>query len=252
MLSFKKGSDIANVYRKDKKKKPKKIKTIKIFDDNFTEEDPLREWKIEDNKNDFIMPTPRKISERLYISAPSGSGKSTFIGLYLNELRKKYKDRPIYLFSRIEEDEPLDKYDPIRIPLEREYFDEEPLSPEEFRGSIIIFDDIDTLKDKPLLKYIQSFRDDLLECGRHFDITTISTTHQITNYLSTRTLLNEAQAVVLFPKCSGQYQLKGFLERYMGFDKEQIEKVRKLPSRWIFMYKEFPMYIVYEKGVLVV
>jgi hypothetical protein len=82
--------------------------------------------------------------------------------------------------------------------------------------------------DKQLLKYIQHFRDDLLECGRHYNITTISTTHIISNYNSTRTLLNEATSMILFPKCSGQYQLNKFLERYMGYDKAQIERNKKI------------------------
>ena len=259
MLSFKKGKEIAIVYKKEKgKRKPIPFKKIKITNDDFYNENNEEEnednkhFKVKDIKNHFIMPLPRKESERIYISAPSGSGKSTFIGLYLKEIRKMYKDRPIYLFSRIEDDEPLDAYDPIRIPLSREYFDEEPLNPVEFSKGVIIFDDIDTLMDKQLLKYIQGFRDDLLECGRHYDITTISTTHIISNYKSTRTLLNEANAMILFPKCSGQYQFNKFLERYMGYDKDQIERVKKLPSRWIYLYKNYPQYIVYEKGVIIV
>ena len=253
MLSLTKGNKIATIYQKNGNKKPIVKKEIKIVDDNFNEsENKNLDIKIENgNNNDYVFPSPRKLSERIYISAPSGSGKSYFTALYLAELRKQkgQRKREIYIFSRVDEDKPLDKYEPIRIPLDRETFDSDPLQPEDFRGGIVVFDDIDTLMDKALLKYLQDFRDDLLECGRHYDITTISTTHNITNFKETRKLLNEANAIVIFPRSGGTYQLKGFLERYMGYSKEQIEIVRNLPSRWVYLWKEYPQYIVYEKGV---
>ena len=250
MLSFKKGKDIAMIKGG---KYDKKI--LKIYDDNFQtdNENRLQEFIIPKGDKGVIFPLPRQKSERLYISAPSGAGKSTFVGKYLKLLLKgKNKDRPFFLFSRVEEDKPLDKYDPIRIPLTRGEFNTEPLDPLEFEDSIIVFDDIDTLADKGLLKYIQDFRDDLLECGRHYGITTISTTHQILNFNSTRTLLNEAQAVVIFPRCCGNYQMKNFLERYMGFDKDEIDYVKKLPTRWLYLYKEYPLYMIWNKGVKVI
>lgn len=252
MLSTTKGDDIAKLYKKDGKKKPKVQRTIKIYDDNFTEEptEENQEMKIT-NKDEFFFPVPRKHSERIYVSAPSGSGKSTWIGNYLTEIRKAKggKKREIFLFSRVEEDKPLDKHNPVRIPLERSTFDTDPLQPEDFENSVVIFDDIDTLMDKPLLKYLQEFRDDLLECGRHYGITTISTTHQILNFRETRKLLNEANAVVIFPRSNGAYQIRIFLEKYMGFEKDQIEMVKRLPSRWVYLWKEFPQYLIYEKGI---
>ena len=111
-----------------------------------------------DDENKRCFPLPQKKSERIYVPAPSGSGKSTFIGMYLTELRKKYKKRPIYIFSRVEEDAPLDKFkNTFRIPLNRKTFEEEPLEIENFKNGILIFDDIDTILDKPLVKYIRNF-----------------------------------------------------------------------------------------------
>lgn len=255
-IDFKKGKPIAQLYKKQfnkkgKEKKAKPLKTINLFDDDFKNDNPEKVFEISKKNDDFIFPIPQKRSERLYISAPSGAGKSTFIGLYLDEIKKKFKNRHIFVFSRVEEDEPIDRHDPVRIPLDRETFDENPLVPEDFEDSILIFDDIDTIMDKPLLKYLQNFRDDLLECGRHYNITTISTTHQILNFHETRKLLNEANGIVIFPKATGNYQLKGFLERYMGMDKDEIQEVRKLPSRWVYFNKEYPMYMIHQKGVVI-
>ena len=87
--------------------------------------------------------------------------------------------------------------------------------------------------------------------GRHYNITCISTSHIITNYVATRTLINEAQSVVIFPKGGSFGQIRGFLERYMGFDKQLIEQIRLLPTRWVFIHKEYPQYIIYEKGAII-
>tara|TARA_R110000772_G_scaffold268733_1_gene398376 strand:+ start:1085 stop:2065 length:981 start_codon:yes stop_codon:yes gene_type:complete len=198
------------------------------------------------------FPIPQKKSERIYVPAPSGSGKSTFIGMYLSQLREKYPKRPIFIFSRVEEDAPLDGFkNTFRIPLDRKTFEKEPLEIEKFKDGILIFDDIDTILDKPLVKYIRNFRDDVLETGRHYDITIISTSHIITNFLATRTLINEANAIVLFPKGSSFYAVSNFLERYMGYSKKQIRQVENLETRWLWIWKEYPKYAIYERGVFI-
>ena len=196
-----------------------------------------------------LFPIPQKYSERLYVPAPSGSGKSTWIGEYLKQLRIKYPDRRIYIFSRVEEDKPLDRFKNLeRVDLESMMKEQKKV--EDYKNGILIFDDIDTILDKNLVRYIRKFRDDVLECGRHYKITCISTSHLIMNFHATRTLINEANAVVIFPKGGSFGQIKSFLDRYLGFEKELIEKIRNLPTRWVYIHKEYPQYIVYEKGVL--
>ena len=201
-----------------------------------------------------LFPIPQKFSERIYVPAPSGSGKSTFIGEYLGYLRemKKGDKRTIYIFSRVGKDKPLDKYkNVVRIPLEEDYFKIHPLNIDDFKNSIIVFDDIDTLMNKMVVKYVRGFRDDILETGRHFDITVISTSHLIANFLTTRTLINEANAIVLFPRGSSFSAVANFLERYMGFSKKQIRYVKSLPTRWIWFWKEYPKYAIHEKGAFI-
>ena len=198
------------------------------------------------------FPIPINVDFPLPLGAPSGSGKSTFIGMYLSQLREKYPKRPIYIFSRVEEDAPLDSFkNTFRIPLDRKTFEKEPLEIEKFKDGILIFDDIDTILDKPLVKYIRNFRDDVLETGRHYDITIISTSHIITNFLATRTLINEANAIVLFPKGSSFYAVSNFLERYMGYSRKQIRQVENLETRWLWIWKEYPKYAIYERGVFI-
>lgn len=206
------------------------------------------------DKSTKLFPLPQKFSERIYVPAPSGSGKSTFIGEYLGYLRDmpKGKKRTIYIFSRVLEDKPLDKHkNVVRVPLEEEYFKSHPLNIDDFKNSIIVFDDIDTLMNKNVVKYVRQFRDDVLETGRHFDITIISTSHLIANFLATRTLINEANAIVLFPRGSSFSAVANFLDRYMGFSRKQINYVKSLPTRWIWFWKEYPKYAIHEKGAFI-
>jgi Cdc6-like AAA superfamily ATPase len=64
------------------------------------------------------IPDTTKEREILYITGPSGSGKSTYTRKFLEQYKKKHKDRPIYLFSSLPEDESLDKIKPKRVKLD--------------------------------------------------------------------------------------------------------------------------------------
>ena len=219
------------------------IKIQKVIEDKLKTEIDFTD------KTTKVFPLPQKYSERLYVPAPSGSGKSTWVGMYLKMLRIQYPKRRIVIFSRVDEDKPLDRFSNLeRIDLDD--FVKGVPQVEEFKNEILIFDDIDTILDRAIVKVLRQFRDDVLEVGRHFKITCISTSHIITNFMATRTLINEANAVVVFPKGGSFGQIRGFLDRYMGFDKELIESIRQMPTRWLYIHKEYPQYIIHEKGAI--
>lgn len=197
------------------------------------------------------FPIPQKFSERLYVSGPSGAGKSTFIAEYVKRLQEKNKKRKVYIFSRVDQDPPLDKLKNVtRVPLEMGFWSWVTLRPEDFEKNILIFDDIDTLLDKALLKKVRGFRDDCLEVGRHMEITVICATHLITNYSATRTVVNESQGVCLFPRGSSMAAVAKFLETYIGMSREKIREIGELPTRWIFIWKEYPRFLVHQHGVM--
>ena len=78
----------------------------------------MKEFKRLQISNDSkfqIVPDLTKERQILYITGASGSGKSTFTRKYIEELKKKKKDTPIYLFSALKEDESLDSIKPQRI-----------------------------------------------------------------------------------------------------------------------------------------
>jgi hypothetical protein len=190
--------------------------------------------------------------EDMYIAGPAGSGKSTYTGNYVGLYKKMYKGNPVWVFSRLNKDKALDKYKVNRIILDEGLL-EEPMEAKDLtkgKGALVIFDDIDTIPDKDINKEVHRLRDDLLETGRHDKIFVISTGHQLMDYKKTRTLLNEASAVTFFPYSGSKYHIKRFLKVYCGLDNKTIDKIISLPSRWVTIYKRYPMYVLHEKGCL--
>jgi len=185
-----------------------------------------------------------------FICGPSGSGKSTYVAKWVIEYISMNPNNEVYLFSRKSSDDTLDLIpNLVRILLDESYEDDEEDPLDKYEDSCIIFDDIDTLKDNTLREKIRKLRDDLLETGRCKNITVLSTSHLITNWKVTRANLNEASFITLFPNQGGSQQIKMFLKNYQGLNKEQIDRIVKLPSRWVTIYRRAPQYIIYECGI---
>ena len=159
-----------------------------------------------------------------------------------------FPDDEIYLFSTIAHDRVLDKYDPIRIPIDIDLIND-PLDPADMANSVVIFDDVDTIQKPKLRQAVSNFRDWLLECGRHHNIRLLMTSHQLMNYKSTRLILTEATSVTFFTRAGSTYHVKRFLKQYCGLEKGQIKKILNLPTRSVTIYKSYPNYVLYDKGV---
>lgn len=201
------------------------------------------------NDGDMIqVPNTNLERECLYIAGPSGSGKSTYLNKYVKQYKKRYPDNEVYIFSRVADDKTLRDNKFIKhIPIDEDLLDD-PIDNSELEDSIAIFDDIDTIREKPLRDAISDLRNDLLETGRHHKVTLLCTSHLLMDHNKTRTLLNEATSVTFFPNSGQAYHVKRFLKEYCGLDKAQIDRILQLPSRWVTIGKTAPMYILYDKG----
>jgi len=200
-------------------------------------------------KKGKIQPLPRKnICEKLYVAGVSGSGKSTYTGKWLKEFKKIFKDSDLILFSSVVEDEALDKFEPVRVDIDESLLTD-PLSIQDLHNSCVVFDDTNTIRQTPLRKAVEAVQAEVIEIGRHYDTRCIVTSHILQNYKQTRQILNESTSVTFFPKASGTIHIKNFLFNYAGLEKDQINRVLKLPSRWVTLYRTYPSYIVWEKGL---
>ena len=245
--------DIFDDFSIDKKIKSSDIKIIeqeltKLY--NQTNDKFL--IKLQDSK-EYVVPLPCTIddnADHIYIAGQTGSGKSTWIANYVKELKKLYPKMDIFLFSTFDEDKALDLLKPTRITINEEIVDS-PISKEELKNSVVIFDDIDTIQPKKLANAIRRLRDDLLQNGRKLNIRVISTSHQVMNYRLTRDLIAFTQKVVLFPQCTTYNQLSRFLTVYIGLDKKEIKFIKDLNTRWIMIYKNHPSYMLWSSGAVI-
>ena len=213
--------------------------------DNLIQE--FRQLKIANDSKFLHIPDTTKEREILYITGPSGSGKSTYTRKYLEQYKKKYKSRPIYLFSSLPSDESLDKVGPKRIML-NEAIHADPIEVKELSESICIFDDIDVISDKKIREAVYDILNQVLEIGRHYKIHCVVTNHLPTNGKDTRRILNEAHTVTYFPHSAGG-KIKYMLEEYVGLDRKQIAYMKKQNSRWCTIFKNYPQCYVVEHEI---
>ena len=142
----------------------------------------------------------------------------------MNNALKFYKNQPLFFFSPVEEDASLEGLPLVRADMEAVQ-DLADLTLDDLKDSFVIFDDCETIANKTLLKVLNNLRDIILERGRHTDTKLVITSHLISNYKDTRRVLNEATAIVLYPKSAGKTNIRRYLTNYMGFSKDQIEKI---------------------------
>jgi len=197
-----------------------------------------------------IVPYPNgDTREVLYVAGASGSGKSTYTAKYIEQYKKVFPKNKVYVFSRLEEDPAFDNLKLVRIKLNEELL-VDPIKTDELSNSLVIFDDIATIPNEDIKNTIMKLRDDILETGRHNNIYVVNTEHLMMNYKYTRTLLNESSHVTFFNGAS-KYHIVRFLKTYCGLDKKQIERILKLPSRWVTICRNYPQYILYSSGVYI-
>jgi len=219
---------------------------------NKSKEISKKEFKLYDNG--IIQPLPRfDKTTRVYICGQTECGKTWFLTQYLKQLVKVEKTKKIYIFSDVEHDPEIDdNLDVIRFKLDDELLEKSEIPVEKFKNSVCVFDDIDSIQNKKLYQYIQNLRDAILRRGRHENITCIVTSHLCTNFKDSRIVLNEANSIVIFPRAGSSHGIKYMLQKYCGFSTKQINKIIELPSRWVYISKTYPQYIIYEKGVYIV
>jgi hypothetical protein len=230
----------------------KKNKTLSIEQDKSNVEDYIKELKLTKPK-EKIQHIPNKKSERqiLYITGASGSGKSYYTKHYCDQYKKMFPKNDIYLISSINEDSSIDKVKGMkRIKLSNELLTTD-LQANDFKDSMVIFDDTDCLTNKIMRQKVNGILNMLLETGRHTNTSVIYTSHLATAGLDTKRILNEAHSITIFPHSLGGRSLKYLLENYFGLDRHQIKKIKTLPSRWVTLIKSFPMVVLSEKEAYV-
>jgi len=192
----------------------------------------------------FDMSVERQV---FMITGMSGSGKSTYTSHLVKSYHKQYPKNRIILFSNKDSDPVFDKLKYLKRVIIDEDLIEDPITLHELKKTLVIFDDIEGNPSKKINIELDRLRDLILQQGRSYKCSFVYISHLANNYKQTRTILNEANAITVFPAMTTRYALKYLLEKYFGFDKRDIDKLVRLPSRWITIYKA-PTMVLYAKG----
>jgi hypothetical protein len=212
----------------------------------------IKDLKLTAKEQNFQQ-IPNITTERqiLYITGASGSGKSYFAKKFIDQYKQIYPKREIYLFSSLTDDSSIDKIKNLRrIKLTAEFLHDD-IEAKDFKDSLVIFDDTDCIVDKKMKIKINGILNMILETGRHFNISCIYTSHVACAGNDTKRILNEAHSITIFPHGLGGRSMKYLLENYLGLDKDQVKRIKKLGSRWVSILKTFPMIVLSEKEAFV-
>lgn len=207
------------------------------------------------DKDEKFEPTPNIKKERdvLYIFGQSGSGKSFYVQMYAKNYKVMYPKNPIYVFSTLADDkEGLDKIKGIkRIKLDAEFINDAIIPTADFSNSLVIFDDVDNISDKKTKAVVWTYLNNMLQTGRHFNISVALTFHVSAGGNQTKMILNEATSLTFFPTTIGGRNLKYICDSYLGMEKEQIKKMKKIETRWLTIHKTYPKVILSEKTAFI-
>lgn len=197
-----------------------------------------------------LLPEVNTDRNLTYLSGSEGSGKSYFISMLLKEMKKnkKFKDKPIFLFSEKNKDEQLDKYNISRINIGDNLI-EDPLTHDDFADCIVIFDDIDAISDKTIKKAVHDLAKKLIHIGRDLHIDVFITNHNATDGLDTKHIIASAHNVVYFPFGNTERSIKYLAGTYCGLSDQQIKNIKKSGTRWCVIHKHYPNWVLTEKSL---
>ena len=245
------GTSIAIIKPEEEDRGPKKrhIPIISVSERSGAR-NPFNRLTLNEGDGKFqLIPNPEQERQILYVTGASGSGKSYFTRMYCQEFQRIFPKRPIILISSVSDDSSIDAIRGLkRIALTPEFL-EETFEINDFKDTLVIFDDVDCLTDKKMKVKVNGLLNLILETGRHTNTYCIYTSHLPTAGNDTKRILNECHSITFFPKSLGGRSLKYLLENYLGLDKYQIKKVKKLRSRWVSVLKTYPQVIVSEREI---
>lgn len=188
-----------------------------------------------------FIPYPMLQRERdtYYTVGSSGSGKSYFTKQYAQNYNKVYPSRPVYLFSKVKDDNSLEGIDNLKqVKLEKFT---SPVTGAAFyqnmgKDCLVIYDDVDTVGKKEVKASLTQLKSDILEMGRHQNCSFISIAHLGSRGLETRRDLSESQCIVVFPMSLNGSNAR-MLTSYAGLTTKDVKVIKKkIKSRWVLLH----------------
>ena len=224
------------------------------IDSDYNKQEPTKKISLDANTDDKFQIVPNINTERevIFISGSSGSGKSFFIKQYIKEYKRVHPKNKIWLISVLDDNE-FSKYGCKKIDVIKlvQVMPEIKDLMKDLANSLIIFDDSDSFKDKSIKGFVWGLLDNIAQTGRHFNISMCVSSHVLSNYSQTKLILLESHRVVVFMN-NYNLKMKMFLETYCNLDKNVINKLKNVKSRWICINKSYPISWISEKQMEIV
>jgi len=212
----------------------------------------------------------------VYVTGPQGSGKSFWTAMYARNWKEQNPRPPkpadmsdedyawwspgqVFLFSQVEVDESLDSVGICRVVIDDGLI-KNPFKPSDLHHCLVIFDDIDSIRDPKLRKVVQELCDHQLEDGRKRFVHVVRTSHKCRNWGSSRSPLQESDWVVFFLNKGAPRNIRNYLKEYLSWGDDVISSVvgnqqkgiPPLPSRWVAVSIHAPFIYCSEQKLKVV
>ena len=155
----------------------------------------------------------------------------------------------MYCISLVEDDKSFADIPYIQRLTVNETWKQKPLEVKDFEENCcIIFDDTDTIRDKDIKKNIDNLKNQVLETGRHANVTALITSHLACKGNETKALLNESHIITIYLQSGSNYNY--LLNKYLGLDSKQINKLKTMKSRFVSIVRGYPMIIYTEHEIM--
>jgi hypothetical protein len=195
-------------------------------------------------------------TSRMYTSGDSGAGKTFLAAQYAKEYLEEDPTRRVFLISGKNYDPSIDPILPdlIRVRLDRNFIKNvnKGDSFDQYRNSLVIFDDFYEMTDKTLVKAIELLKTWLLKLGRQYDTNIISIQHKGLNGKQSSTELSECNYIIVFPKTNPR-ETEEILKKYLLFKGQTLNRILdeegKL-QRWMCIKK--PNIIITENYIKII
>ncbi len=205
-----------------------------------------------------ILPEKRENQrDVIFIVGASGSGKSTFAGNYMRVFQECFKTPAsnILVVSADDFADPAFKgVDYTHIKADMNLVDNpielDELTREDKNGvikpSLVVFDDFEGISNKKVRDAVDVMQQKILEIGRKRKIYCIFISHRAANGRSTRYILNELTAFVMYPKFTSGQNLSYCLKQHLNVPEGLRSCFKNDPSwgRWIYIKNSAPQFIV--------
>ena len=254
---------------------PKKHSTFMSDDDDSDDSDDSDEEDYSFTGETFDRPKQSltgadwrpKFNDRMtmFIAGTPGAGKSYLAKQMINLLPK---DLPILLFTALEENDgnfdDLGKDRIFKVKMKPEVLSKISLSEIRERSKspqvILLFDDVDKIRDRKVQNLTFAIMNDALANGRGHekhdgkgDLHVICTSHSANDYQKTKYTFENSNYVALFPGTTPPLQMHRMFDK-LGLDKDLCQDLIKMARmqkiRSIIIHKVVPMYMIFGNRIM--